>query len=150
MTALTQTVPAADADTPAPGPRRTLHVLRVLAVLHSLAALLQPVLAGSYLGGEVDAITIHGVNAHVVTGLGVFQLVAAIVFVWAGRGRAWPLHATLTIVLAEQVQVFAGFEGPVALHIPLGVSIISMQILLTVWLFRAAAATPRPSRRRRS
>lgn len=145
MSAPTQAVPATTVDTPGPGPRRTLQILRIVAVLHSLAAIVQPALAGSYLGGEVDAIAIHALNAHVVTGLGVFQLIAAIVFVWRGRGRVWPLYGTLGLVLAVQVQVFAGFEGPVAVHIPLGVSIISMQILLTVWLFRAAAGVGRRS-----
>jgi hypothetical protein len=148
VSAPTRAVPATTVDTPDPGPRRTLQVLRVLAVLASLSAIGQPVLAGSYLGGEVDAIAIHELNAHIFTGLGVFQMVAAIVFVWGGRGRTWPLYGSLGLVLAVQVQVFAGFEGPVALHIPLGVSIISMQILLTVWLFRAGAAALRPARRR--
>jgi hypothetical protein len=147
MTASTQAVPAPIVDTAVRRPRRTLQVLRLLAVLHSLAAIVQPALAGSYLGGEVDAMAIHALNAHVVTGLGVFQLIAAIVFVWRGRGRSWPLYATLGLVLAVQAQVGLGFEGLVSLHIPLGVSIISMQLLLTVWLFRAAASVPR---RRRS
>jgi hypothetical protein len=148
MSAVMQAVDETVVDTPGPGPRRTLQVLRVLAVLHSLGAIAQPALAGRFLGGDVDALAIHELNGHIVTGLGVLQLAAAIAFVWRGRGRTWPLYATLGLVLAVQVQVGLGFEGLVALHIPLGVSIISMQILLTVWLCRSAASTPR--RRRRS
>jgi hypothetical protein len=143
---MTQTMTAPQAAVVARGPRATLTVLRVLAVLHSAAAVAQPMLAGVYLGGDVDAMAVHALNAHVVTGLGFFQLVAAIVFVWRGRGRFWPLWASLAIVLAVQAQVGLGFEGVVAVHVPLGVSIISMQILLTVWLFRAAARTPRRPR----
>jgi hypothetical protein len=121
--------------------------LRVLAVLHTLSAITQPLLAGIYLDGEVDALAVHELNATVVSGLGVLQLVAAIVYVWAGRGRAWPLYASLGLVLAEQVQVGLGYDSVVAVHVPLGVSIIAMQILLTVWLFRASArhARRRPS-----
>lgn len=134
------------ADVVQPGPRKTLTVLRVLAVLHTAAAIGQPMLAGVYLGGNVDAMAVHELNAHIVTGLGFFQLVAAIVFVWRGRGRFWPLWASLAIVMAVQVQVGLGFEGEVAVHVPLGVSVIALQLLLTVWLFRAAAGVPRRPR----
>jgi hypothetical protein len=140
--------PEAAAEVPRRGPRGTLRVLRIVAALHALCAIAQPMLAGVYLGGEVDALDLHGLNANIVAGLGVVQLIAAIVFVSKGRGRAWPLHATIAIVVAEQVQIALGFEGIVAVHIPLGVSIISMQILLTVWLFRAASGVARSGRRR--
>lgn len=143
---MTQTLTEPRVDVVQPGPRRTLTVLRLLAVLHTVGAVAQPMLAGVYLGGDVDALALHELNAHIVTGLGFFQLIAAIVFVWRGRGRRWPLWASLGICLAVQAQVGLGFEGVVAVHVPLGVSVISMQILLTVWLFRAAARTPRRAR----
>jgi len=125
------------------GPRRTLWWLRVLAVLHSLSLIFQPTLAGMYLDGDVDALALHELNGSVLSGLGVLQLVAAIVYVWAGRGRRWPLWASLGLVLAEQVQSGLGYGSVVAIHIPLGVSVIAMQILLTVWLFRDSARRTR-------
>lgn len=131
------------------GPRNTLTALRVVAVLHGLAVLAQPVLAGAYMDGDVDALTIHGINANVAAGFGVIQLITAIVFVWKGRGRPWAIWTSLGLVLAEQVQIGLGFEGAVAAHVPLGVSIISLQILLTVWLFRANARLARAGRRPR-
>jgi hypothetical protein len=141
MSASTVSAPA-PAATPA-GPRRTLTVLRVLAVLHSVFILVQPMLAGMYLDGDVDALDLHELNASVVSGLGVVQLGAAIMYVWKGRGRAWPLWASLGLVLAEQVQAGLGYENEVAIHVPLGVSVVAMQILLTVWLFRASARRSR-------
>jgi hypothetical protein len=140
-------VPAIETVVAPPGPRRTLSWLRVFAVLHSLCAIGQPMLAGIYLDGDVDALAIHEINSSVVGGLGVCQLVAAIVYVWKGRGRTWPLYAAIGIVLVEQVQTGLGYEGAVAIHVPLGVSIIATQILLTVWLFGESA---RLSRRRPS
>jgi hypothetical protein len=130
-------------------PRASLQVLRVVAVLHSLAFLAQPVFAGGYLMGDVDALAWHNANAFVVTGLDVIQLVCAIVFFWKGRGQAWPIWASLAIALAVEVQVGTGFERVLVVHLPLGVSLAVGQILTTVWLFRAGAATPRPRRPRR-
>lgn len=132
------------------GPRATLQVLRVVAVLHSLAFLGQPVFAGGYLMGDVDALALHDANAFVIAGLDVIQLICAVVFFWKGRGRAWPIWASLAIALAVEVQVGMGYERLLLVHLPLGVSLTVGQILTTVWLFRAAAATPRPRRARRS
>jgi hypothetical protein len=41
-----------------------------------------------------------------------------------------------------------GYERLLVVHLPLGVSLTVAQILITVWLFRAAAAVPRPRRAR--
>lgn len=137
MSASTATAPASTAATA--GPRRTLVVLRVLAALHAVCIIVQPMLAGMYLDGDVDALDLHEINASVVSLLGLLQLIAAIAYVWKGRGRAWPLWASLGLVLAEQVQAALGYADLVAIHIPLGVSVVAMQILLTVWLFRSTA-----------
>lgn len=153
MTAHTGTVTeasVASSPTVRSGPRVTLQVLRAVAVLHSLAFLGQPVLAGAYLSGDVDALAIHDANAFVITALDVIQLVCAIAFTWKGRGRSWPINASLAIALAVEVQVGVGYERLLVVHIPLGVSIIVSQILVTVWLFRAAAATARTPRPRKA
>jgi hypothetical protein len=144
VTEVTAGTPPADR-----GPRATLQVLRVVAVLHSLAFLAQPVFAGGYLMGDVDSLTLHDINAFVVTGFDVIQLGCAVAYVWKGRGRAWPLWASLAIALLVEVQVGMGFERLLVVHLPLGVALTVGQILVTVWLFRAAAATPRPRRERR-
>jgi len=135
------------ATTPPPpdrGPRASLQVLRVVAVLHSLAFLAQPVFAGGYLMGDVDSLGLHRINAGIVTALDVAQLICAIVYFWGGRGRAWPIWASLAVALAVEVQVGMGFERLLVVHLPLGVSLTVAQILITVWLFRPAAAAPRP------
>ena len=153
MTVQTDAVTAEPAASPPPadrGPRATLQVLRVVAVLHSLAFLAQPVFAGGYLMGDVDALALHDINAFVVTALDVVQLICAVAYFWKGRGRAWPIWASLAIALAVEVQVGMGFERMLVVHLPLGVSLTVAQILVTVWLFRPAAATPRPRGARRS
>jgi hypothetical protein len=141
------------ATTPPPpdrGPRASLQVLRVVAVLHSLALLAQPVFAGGYLMGDVDSLGLHRINAGVVTGLDLVQLICAIVYVWGGRGRAWPIWASLAVALFVEVQVGMGFERVLVVHLPLGVALTVGQILITLRLFGAGAASARPRRARRS
>lgn len=135
---------------PGRGPRASLQVLRAVAVLHSLAFLGQPVFAGGYLMGDVDSLTLHDINAFVIAGLDVVQLVCAIVYYWGGRGRAGPIWASLAVALAVEVQVGMGYDRLLVVHLPLGVSLTVAQILITIWLFSAAAASARPRRSRRS
>ena len=135
---------------PDQGPRASLQVLRVVAVLHTLAFLAQPVFAGGYLMGDVDSLALHDINAFVITGLDLAQLICAIVYFWGGRGRAWPIWASLAVALAVEVQVGMGYERLLVVHLPLGVSLTVGQILITIWLFGAGAASARPRRSRRS
>lgn len=139
--------PATVVEATVAGPRVTLTVLRVFTVLHALSVVAQPVLAGEYLSGEVDALRFHAINADTAASFGLFQLIAAIVFVWKGRGRAWALWASLVIAVLEEIQIPMGLEGVLAVHIPLGVSIVSLQILFTVWIFRAHARLPRAGKK---
>ncbi|HEX6338954.1 MAG TPA: hypothetical protein VFZ85_18520 [Jiangellaceae bacterium] len=131
------------------GPRATLSVLRATAVLHAMAVVLQPVLAGMYLGGDVDAIGVHGGNASLVTTLAFVQVLAAILYVWPGGGRLWPLGVSVAVFMAEVVQIGMGYSANLPIHIPLGVTIIVSQWLLTVWALRSGAKAPRTWGRRR-
>jgi hypothetical protein len=141
---------AATPPLPDRGPRASLQVLRVVAVLHSLTFLGQPVFAGGYLMGDVDSLALHGINAFVISGLDLAQLICAVVYFWGGRGRAWPIWASLVVALAVEVQVGMGYERLLVVHLPLGVSLAVGQILITIWLFGARAASARPRRSRRS
>ena len=132
------------------GPRASLQVLRVVAVLHSLAFLGQPVFAGGYLMGDVDSLSLHDINAFVISGLDLAQLICAVVYFWGGRGRAWPIWASLAVGLAVEVQVGMGYERLLVVHLPLGVALTVGQILITLRLFGAGAASARPRRSRRS
>jgi len=138
--------PAAPNPSRDAGPHATLQVLRVVAVLHSLAFLAQPVFAGGYLMGDIDSLATHTTNAFLISAIDLVQLICAIVFFWKGRGPAWPIWASLAIAVAVEVQIGMGYTRELVVHLPLGVSLITGQILATVWLFRAAAVKARAPR----
>jgi hypothetical protein len=148
MSTVTATPAAVDPE-PAKAPRASLRVLQVFAVLATLLVLLQPLLAGMYLSGSYDMLSVHEANAFAVTLVGLALLVAAIVF-WARRGKGWTALAALGLLVAEEAQTGFGYERLLGPHIPLGVLIVVGQVLLTMWLFGRRAREPRKPWRRRA
>jgi len=109
-------------------------VMRATVSAHLVAIIGQPVFAGVYLSGDFDALRRHAVGADVVTSIGYLQLLVAIV-VWVRLRQLAPLLATVVIVTAETVEYFAGRDGALWLHIPLGVTTVAALVMqfTSVW-----------------
>ncbi len=110
-------------------------VFRAVVSAHVAAIAGQPVFAGVYLTGDFDGLRWHAVGADVLTSIGYLQLIVAIV-VWVQLRQAWPFAATLAVVAAETVQYFAGLDGALWLHIPLGVMIVAAVVLQFIAAWR--------------
>jgi hypothetical protein len=110
-------------------------VLRGVVSAHLLAAVGQPVFAGVYLSGDFDGLRMHAVGADIVTSLGYLQVVAAAV-VWVRLRQVWPFVASLGVVVAETVQYFAGQDGALWLHLPLGVMTVAAVVVLFISVWR--------------
>jgi hypothetical protein len=113
-------------------------VMRALVSAHVVVIFGQPVFAGVFLSGDYDGLRWHAVGANVVTSIGYVQLIAAIV-VWVRLRQAWPFLATLALVVAETVQYFAGMDGALWLHLPLGVLTIAGLVVLFIAVWRQPA-----------
>jgi hypothetical protein len=127
-------------------PAVSLWLLRAGLTAHLLAALAQPVLAGMFLTGDVDAIDGHAATA---TGLGLVCLTCAALsvgYVVAGRGRLWILPALLALFAVEAGQIIVGYERVLQVHIPGGVTIVVASVLLAIWVWTPSAARPRRAR----
>ncbi|GAB3923693.1 hypothetical protein GCM10029976_014280 [Kribbella albertanoniae] len=123
------------------GPQTTLAgwVLRAFVSAHTVAIFGQPVFAGVYLSGDYDGLSLHATGADVVTSLGYLQLIAAGV-AWARLRQAWLFLTTLALVTAETVQYFAGRDGALWLHLPLGVATIAGVVVQFVAVWRRPIA----------
>ncbi|NEA34207.1 hypothetical protein [Streptomyces sp. SID13031] len=125
---------------------KSLVSLRLVAVLHAVAVCLQPVLAGVYLNGSGSAMRLHeplGLGlAFVCLGL---VLVATIY--WRAGGRARAVLVALLLLAAESFQIAMGYNRQLALHIPLGITIVAIACALAVWTFRPAARVRRTRKR---
>lgn len=127
-------------------PRVSLWSLRVVLATHLLAVLAQPVLAGLYLTGDVDAIGWHGDVGSLLAALALLVVAAALSYVLAGRGGWWVLAVAVLLFLADGYQIGAGFERALAIHIPLGVLIVLASVLFTAWSWTPFASRARGAR----
>ncbi len=127
-------------------PRATLWLLRVLLTVHVLAVLCQPLLAGLFLSGDVDAIAVHGTVGSSLAAVGLVLIAAALLYVLAGRGGLWILPVMVALFLVEGLQIGVGYSRDLGLHIPLGVLIVTGSILLAAWSWTPWAARPRRRR----
>jgi hypothetical protein len=127
-------------------PGVSLWLLRAGLTLHVLAVLLQPVLAGMFLTGDVDAIDAHAATA---TALGLICLASAgiaVGYVTGGRGRIWVLPALLALFTVETGQIIVGYQRVLQVHIPGGVLIVVSAVLLAVWVWSPSATRARGER----
>ncbi|MFG1908748.1 hypothetical protein [Kribbella sp. NPDC048928] len=125
-------------------PRITLQVLRGTLVLHAILIIVQPIAAGYFLSGNVDAMNdIHATVGSTVWMIALLQTVAAACYTLGGRGRIWPAVLSAVLVVAEFVQLTFGYLQNLAVHIPLGTAIVITVIWMTVWSLRPTARLSR-------
>ncbi|MFI5711850.1 hypothetical protein [Kribbella sp. NPDC051620] len=108
-------------------------------LLHAVLVAAQPILAGYFLSGEVDAMAWHGPIGSSLFLIAFIQLVAAILYWRPGRGRLWPALVTIGLIVAELTQVVFGYQQNFAVHVPLGTAIVITVLWMTVWSFRSTA-----------
>lgn len=146
----TYSVPVVDTLTAAPRVRRpvvSLWLLRLVLTGHLLAVLGQPVLAGLYLTGDVDAIALHGTVGSLLAAVGLVIGAVALAYVVGGRGRLWVLPVVVAQFLLVGFQIGMGYARMMQLHVPLGVALVLVAALLTAWAWMPCAARPRGARR---
>lgn len=116
--------------------------LRISILLVTASVLIQPVLAGLFVTGEVGLLTMHAANASLIALLVLVQLVAAIL-VRTGGGPGWPIWATVAFFVLVLAQTAIGYARVVALHIPVGVLMfgVIVGLLIATW-------SPRPREHR--
>lgn len=125
------------------GPVVTLWLLRVVAAVQLIMMALQPVLAGLFLDGELDAIAVHSLSGSMLVLTDIVQAVVALIYVLAGRGKLWPLLLTIVMWMPIGIQIGMGHSRDMLVHIPLGVTLLVLQVVLFVWLCGKSASQPR-------
>lgn len=126
----------------------TVWVLRLLLAAHLLAVLVQGVLAGRYMSGDLDAIATHGLVGVLLALVALAVIGAAVAYVVVRR-RWWVLAAAVLLLLADLFEIVIGGLRGLDVHVPLGMAIAVGAALFAVWSWTPAAARPRQPRRAR-
>lgn len=124
-------------------PRLSLWLLRTVLTVHLLAVLAQPVLAGLFLTGDIDAIAVHGTIGSTLAAVDLVVIGATLAYVLGGRGRLWVLPVVVALFLAVGLQIGFGYSRTLEIHIPLGVAIVTTSVLLAIWVWSPSAGRPR-------
>jgi hypothetical protein len=117
------------------------RALRAVASVHATLVLLQAAFAGRFLAGDAAGLRLHERNADLIVTLALVQLVVALLAWRPGRGPGWPALASLALLVAEVTQMAFGYEGRLAVHVPLGVFIFGLAVALALASWRR----PRPA-----
>ena len=111
-------------------------LLRVVTVLTTLSAFTQAVLAGGVVAGRIEMLPLHSNNGLLLTA-GTLALLVALVLAWRpGGGPAWVLLVGLVMTSATVVQLGLGFSRSLAVHVPLGTTVIIAQVMLLIWVWQ--------------
>ncbi|MEU8031232.1 hypothetical protein [Streptomyces sp. NPDC049099] len=120
---------------PARWAHRVVIPLRAVSLAFTVDTVIQAVLAGQFVNGDVGLLSVHELNARVLT----FMLVAATVLAtvaWRARAaRVWPAVLGAVLILLVVLEQLAGYQRALAVHIPLGVAITGGAAMLAVWAF---------------
>jgi hypothetical protein len=121
---------------------------RVTMTVAAVLLFNQAIFAGRMLSGSFPALHTHRENA---TYAGIAVLTAALSAIpirWPGRGPLWPALAGLGLFALIALQILLGFSRTLIVHVPLGVSIIMLGVLLTIWAWRYRPPRPPEDRTR--
>lgn len=130
-------------------PRASLWLLRVVVLIHLLLVVSQPISMGQYMSGVFGALDMHSIIGSTLVLATMLLGVAALVYVLCG-GRVWVLPGMVALFLAEGFQIGMGHSRNLSLHVPLGVLIVTLAILLFIWVWMPSAKRGRMVRDRRA
>lgn len=123
----------------------SLTGLRLFALAHAACAVAQPITIGQYLSGRFQFLELHSLFGHLVQIavllLGLFALLYAI-----GGGRIWVPILAAPLFFVEGIQIGMGYARLLGVHVPLGVGLVTLSILLAVAAFLPSVARDRGRR----
>jgi hypothetical protein len=119
-------------------------VFRIGCTVSAVLLFNQAVFAGQFLGGSFGALHTHRENAT-IAGIAVLVTAASGLVVRLRGGPGWPALACLGLFGLIGLQILLGFQRRLTVHIPLGVAIIILMVLVTVWSWRSPGSQREPS-----
>lgn len=123
----------------------TLWLLRITVLIHAVVVLSQSITIGQYMTGVFSMMKLHGTLGSMLTVCTMIMGAAAVAYVIAG-GRIWIIPALVLFFFLEGIQVGMGYAHTLSIHVPLGVLITVLALLLAIWVWMPSASRGRPKR----
>lgn len=110
--------------------------LRIIAPLLALLVWTQPLLMGLFLGGDFDKLAVHAAVGGGLTGLAGIQFLVAVPAWRPGGLPGWVAAVGAAMWVGAIVQIVAGYQRNLGLHLPLGVAIAlaGTSVAVRAWL----------------
>lgn len=110
--------------------------LRIAAGLLALLGCAQPLLIGLFLGGDFDKLTAHAAVGGIFTGLSFILFLASVPGWRPGGLPGWVVAASAAVWVGSIVQIAAGYQRDLGVHVPLGVTLVAAAVAVAVrsWL----------------
>ena len=118
---------------PEGGPKVTnlIWLLRLIVLVHCLIVLAQAISAGSFLDGQDSSMRLHQMTGtSVITAISMLQVIVAVICWRRLQQAVWFALASFGLFAAEMIQIGLGFTNRTSLHVPLGVSIFGVSLVL--------------------
>jgi hypothetical protein len=128
--------PGTPSSTLAPNTRWLAFPFRFIITAEAALIFAQSVFAGQFLSGTIEALSIHRENADIAAIVMLAAGLAAVPLRWVKRGVLWEPFACLGLFGLIALQITLGKEHVLAIHIPLGVTIIVLVVLFAIYAWR--------------
>lgn len=110
-----------------------LGAFRLVATAYAILLATQPIWIGMFLQGSFDKLGVHRTVGGIAIGLSWLIVLVAGALWWPGRIAKWPLFGAIGLLVSLIVMFVLGSSRVVAIHVPLGVLIVSLAAALAIW-----------------
>jgi hypothetical protein len=115
-----------------PVPGWTVGLLRALVIGTAVLIFAQPVTAGLFVTGDVGMLDLHALGHVLILFVLLAQIVAAVLVWRPGRGPAWPIWASVGLLVLTEIQAGFGFVRMLDLHFPGGVLLLGLAVAMVI------------------
>jgi len=106
--------------------------LRIVATGMTVLLWTQPLLIGLFLGGEYDKLAAHLTVGGILVALTLVQFLASVPAWRPGGLPGWVVAVCAAMVAGGVVQIAAGFQRNLGLHLPLGVALAATGLAVAI------------------
>jgi hypothetical protein len=125
--------------------------LRAVSILMIVLLFTQPLLIGLFLGGDFDKLAAHAAVGGIAVAMTMVQFATAVLAWRPGGLPGWVVTVAAAMTVGAVVQIAAGYQRNLGLHVPLGVALAAADLLVlgrAWWPTRASGPIGRSLRER--